>query len=152
MDGDSIREIPSLVQELYRVVGRLETLFPGRRFTLDGHLVGSIGEVVAAHDYGLELLPTSAPGHDARAVDGRLVQIKATQRNGVALRSEPDMLLVLKLLPDGSHKEVYSGPGALPWASAGRMQKNGTRPIGLSKLRDLMANVSEDQKLLRAGT
>ncbi len=48
MSNKSILEIPSLVQELYSIVDRLEELFPGRRFTPDGHLVGSIGEVLAA--------------------------------------------------------------------------------------------------------
>jgi len=48
MSNKSILEIPSLFQELYSIVDRLEELFPGRRFTPDGHLVGSIGEVLAA--------------------------------------------------------------------------------------------------------
>jgi len=45
---------------------------PGRKFMLDDHLVGSIGEVLAAYHYGLELLPTSAQWHDATARDGRM--------------------------------------------------------------------------------
>ena len=48
MSNKSVLEIPSLVQDLYSIVDRLEELFPGRRFTPDGHLVGSIGEVLAA--------------------------------------------------------------------------------------------------------
>ena len=36
------------VGKLYDLVGQLEHLFPSRSFTLDGHLVGSIGEVLAA--------------------------------------------------------------------------------------------------------
>ncbi len=48
MSNKSILEIPSIVQEPYSIVDRLEELFPGRRFTTDGHLVGSIGEVLAA--------------------------------------------------------------------------------------------------------
>lgn len=57
--------VPELVRDLYKLVHRLEGLFPGRRFTLDGHLVGSLGEVMAAQRYALELLPASAEGHDA---------------------------------------------------------------------------------------
>ena len=37
-------------------VAELEAEFPGRHFTLDGHLVGSIGEVMAAYYYGSESL------------------------------------------------------------------------------------------------
>ncbi len=37
-------EIPGLVSQLYAKVRELENLLPGRRFTPDGDLVGSIGE------------------------------------------------------------------------------------------------------------
>lgn len=43
------------VQKLVEIVAELEKEFPGRHFTLDGHLVGSIGEVMAAYYYGIEL-------------------------------------------------------------------------------------------------
>ena len=90
MSNKSILVIPSLVQGLYSIVDRLEELFPGRRFTPDGHLVGSIGEVLAAATYDLELLPPSTERHDALSGDGRKVQIKATQVRSVSLSSEPD--------------------------------------------------------------
>ena len=99
--------------------------------------------------YGLELLEASAPTHDATAPDGRLVQIKATQVRGVGLRSEPEVLLVLQLHPDGSDTEVYNGPGALAWAHAGQKQSNGQRYIGVAKLRDLMEQVPLRERLQR---
>ena len=37
------------IQELIKIVSELEIEFPGRHFTIDGHLVGSIGEVMAAY-------------------------------------------------------------------------------------------------------
>jgi len=146
----SAKSIPSLVQRLYAVVGELEELFPGRKFTLDGHLVGSIGEVLAAHYYGLELLPASAPTHDAVAPDGRMIQVKATQARSVALRAEPEHLLVLRLNSDGSFDEVYNGPGDPVWEGAGKMQKNGQRPIGVGRLTALMENVAPGQRLPRS--
>ena len=145
--SDSIAAIPSLVRRLYAVVAELERHFPGRKFTLDGHLVGSIGEVLAAHHYGLDLLPASAPVHDAIASDGRMVQVKATQAKTVALRAEPEHLLVLRLKPDGSFDEVYNGPGSLVWESAGRMQKNGQRPIGVAKLARIMDSVPRIERV-----
>lgn len=144
-----IEQVPHLVCELYEVVGKLETLFPERRFTLDGHLVGSIGEVLAAYHYQLELFAASTETHDAEAPDGRLVQIKTTQRDSIALRSEPEHLLVLRLLPDGEWEEVYNGPGDLVWPNVGKRQKNGQRAISCSKLRKLMANVSQAARLIR---
>jgi len=147
MTQQNVLKVPELVIKLYRIVSELEELFPGRKFTPDGHLVGSIGEVIAAHDYNLQLLAASNPIHDAKSTDGRSIQIKATQGNSVGLSSEPDILLVLKLMPDGTAKEVYNGPGCLAWKVAGKMQKNGQRAIGVGRLRKLMAIVPKDQSI-----
>lgn len=46
MDTD---RLPRIIEELYGLVRELEEMFPGRHFTPDGHLVGSIGECLAAH-------------------------------------------------------------------------------------------------------
>lgn len=73
----AIQEVPKLIRQLYGVVDKLDGLFPVRRFTLDGHLVGSIGEVLAAYYYGLKLSPASSQGHDARTTEGLLVQINS---------------------------------------------------------------------------
>lgn len=104
--ADQWDEVSSLLTDLYRVTDRLETLFPGRKFTPDGHLVGSIGEIIAAHMFSLELRPSSAPVHDAVSGDVE-VQIKLTQgTRGVALSAEPKHLLVLRLAPDRSIETV----------------------------------------------
>ena len=136
-----VDQVPALVEQLYELVAQLEVLFPGRRFTPDGHLVGSIGEVIAAHRYGLELLAHSHQGHDARLPCGALVEIKATQGASVALREQPVHLIVLHLGKNGEASEVYNGPGAQVWEASGAMQRNGQRSISLSKLRALMAKV-----------
>ena len=51
--------VKTQVQKLVEIVAELEAEFPGRHFTLDGHLVGSIGEVMAAYYYGIELYRNS---------------------------------------------------------------------------------------------
>lgn len=142
-----ITAVPALVKQLYAVVGEFERLFPGRRFTPDGHLVGSIGEVIAAHRYDLILLPASAEAHDAKTRSGLLVQVKATQGKSVALRAEPRHLLVLFLAPSGEVTEVFNGPGSIAWAACGPMQRNGQRAIGVSKLRMLMKSVASSARL-----
>jgi len=136
-----LQQVPAIVKRLYKVVRSLEQIFPGRPFTPDGHLVGSLGEVIAASRHNLTLLRPSAVKHDAKTVNGKLVQIKITQRKSVALRSEPRHLIVLKLLQDGTTQEVYNGPGKKPWNQSGKMMKNGQRAINLSKLRVLMEDV-----------
>lgn len=143
-----VEQVPELVRQLYTLVAEFEALFPGRKFTPDGHLVGSIGEVIAAHRYGLALAPASSEAHDGSADDGRKVEVKATQGDTVALRSEPEHLIVLHLNREGEATEVFNGPGALVWSNCGAMQKNGQRPVSLSRLRKLMAQVPADRRLL----
>lgn len=137
------------IKELYRITNELEKEYPGRTFTIDGHLVGSIGEVIVAENYGLELLPNSTETHDAVSPDGKYVQIKATQIKRIAISSEPEYAIVIKMFPDGSWEEVYNGPGNLVWDNAGKIQKNGQRPISLSKLKSLMTSVDENERILR---
>lgn len=135
------------IKALYAISRELEQLFPGRHYTPDGHMIGSIGEALAASCYGLNLFEASAKTHDGEAPDGRLVQIKATQIRRVALSSKPDWLLVLKIHPDGTFAEEYNGPGELVWNHCGKMQKNGQRPITLATLRKLQEKVPVDERL-----
>ncbi len=57
----NVERVPDLVGRLYEIVSELEALFPGRYFTPDGHLVGSMGEVMAAHDYAPRRSSRNAP-------------------------------------------------------------------------------------------
>jgi hypothetical protein len=109
-----------------------------------------LGEVLASHYYDLELLPCSTICHDARTKDGILVQVKATQGTSVALRAQPDHLLVILLKKDGSIDEVYNGPGEFAWTHCGKQQKNGQSPISVSKLRKLMTEIPPEQRLPHA--
>ncbi len=130
-----------IIREIYRLVEELESIYPGRKFTPDGHLVGSIGEAFAAEHYGMTLLPAGAAIHDAEDSEGRRYQIKATGGKSIGLRACPDYLLVLKLHRDGILTEVYNGPGQPAWDASGAMQKNGQRAVGLTKLRALAATL-----------
>lgn len=140
-------EVTQHLDALYDASEGLEALFPGRKFTLDGHLVGSVGEVVAAYMFGLDLMPASTLGHDALAPDGRRVEIKLTQGKYVALRHAPDHMIALHRPKGGPVRVVYNGPGAVVWDGCGKDQKNGQRPISLTKLRGLDAIVDKSDRL-----
>ena len=132
-------QIAEAIRELYALTSRLAALYPGRHFTPDGHLVGSLGEVYAAEHYGIKLFTASTKAHDGEASDGRLVQIKATQRNSVALSHKPDYLIVLKINESSEFSEVFNGPGDLVWNlfKGRKRQSNGQYQISLAKLREL---------------
>ena len=142
-------EVAGLLETLYAASARLEVIFPGRKFTLDGHLVGSIGEVLAAYMFDLELARGSTQGHDAYARDGRQVEVKLTQGTYVSLREKPTHLIVLHRPKGGRLRVAYNGPGAIVWAATGARQKNGQRPITLSKLAKLDHDILGADRLLQ---
>ena len=149
---EPVREVPGLVARLYEIVDRLEEIFPGRHFTPDGHLVGSLGESLAAYAFGLTLNPASTVACDAVTGDGVRVEIKATQGNTVALSaaaspSPDEQLLVLRLHRQGPPEVVYNGPADRVWAVAGPVQSNGQRRVGLATLRQLNGTVEPTRRL-----
>jgi len=135
----------SLIKQLYATVNELETMFPGRHFTPDGHMVGSIGECLVADAYGLDLKTASNKGFDATTDDGKQVEIKATQSKSVAFRSEPEHAIIIKINPDGTFIEAYNGPGDLIWQqfSEKKTPSNGQFQISLNKLKELNKQVSD---------
>jgi hypothetical protein len=128
--------LPSPVADIYRAVEELETRYHPRKFTPDGHLVGSIGEVVAAEALGLTQYPMSHSGHDAYDANGD-VQIKMTAGKSVAMRAECERLLVLRVVSPEEAEIVYYGSGAPAWNCAGKKGTNGQRTVRLTKLRAL---------------
>ena len=141
--------ISGIIREIYALTAKLSEMYPGRHFTPDGHMVGSLGEVVAAERYGLKLYEASHEAHDAFTLYGkrREVQIKTTQTSRVGISEKPHYLIVLHLSPEGEFEEVYNGPGEKAWEAAGKMQKNGQRQISLAKLRKLNGEAERAQRI-----
>jgi hypothetical protein len=131
-------KLPGAVAAIYKAVEELSAAYPGRKFTPDGHLVGSIGEVIAAEALGLTLYPGSHPGHDAFDANGD-VQIKMTAGKSISMYACCDRLVVLKVLSPDEAEIVYDGPGAPVWEVAGKPQKNGQRSVRLSRLKSIAA-------------
>ncbi len=141
---------PNLLRDIYAAVDELEHMFSGRHFTPDGHMVGSIGEAIAAYYYGISLYTASAKGHDG-IIGERRVQVKATQGRTIAISSEPEYLLVFQLARDGSFSEIYNGPGSLVWnlVSHKPVPKNGQYQVSFSRLTKLMPEIPQDQRIQR---
>ena len=125
--------LPSQVAAIYRSVKELEVLYPERKFTPDGHLVGSIGEVIAARALDLTLYPMSRKGHDAYDQHGD-VQIKMTAGKSITMADRCIRLVVLRVVSPEEAEIVYDGPGEPAWESAGKPSKNG-RSVSIAKLR-----------------
>jgi hypothetical protein len=149
------RRTAELVDQLHAVVTELEAMHPGRKFPLDGHLVGSIGEAAAEALFAIELVPTSSAGHDAIAIDdARKVEVKATYGNSaVGLRATSHdaaaALIVLKLSknPNEQHEVVFNGPLSTAAAAAGALQSNGQATMRLSRLRKLNQQIAPSDRV-----
>lgn len=153
MKGESTKMDPrfsDLLKQIYTAVAGMEEMFPGRHFTPDGRMVGSIGEAIAAVHYGVQLYP---PGH--REFDGQKgekeIQIKATQRNSVDLKPCGGTLLVLKLEQDGAFEEIYNGDAERVWNSLSHRKatKAGEKSISLRQLRIQQVDVREEERIAR---
>ena len=143
---ETIALIQSKVQALIQIVSELEDNFPDRHFTLDGHLVGSIGEVLAAYYYGIDLYTASTEVHDG-IIHDREVQIKITQQDSIQISAEPEYLIVLYLTKKGQVFEVYNGPGKEPWDSASKKDSHNNRHMRVNRLMELDMKVSSEKRI-----
>ena len=132
-----IERIENLIQMLSKAVSELDDVCkavePQRHFTLDGHLVGSIGEVVAQYYYDIALEQSSVAKYDAHH-NGKEIQIKTTQRSSVMLQHGDGYLIVLHMSAEGAFSEVYNGLASYPWKE---IEKNKNKRISLRKLAQL---------------
>lgn len=142
---NDIEFIKQKLSALLSIVDELEKRFPGRKFTLDGHLLGSLGEAIAADFYNIDLAPTGTKTHDGKQ-GNKNVQIKITQGDSVNINDVPDYLLVLFLdKQKGEIYEVYNGPCV--WLRDCKKTKNGWYTRTLTKLYKENIRVRDDERL-----
>jgi len=106
-------KIADALKLIFEGINSLKAAFPKKEFTIDGRLVGDVGEVIASLEYDIDLFDVLIKGHDGRTSDGRLVQVKATFKDSLTFRTVPDYYLGLRLYRNGRHEEIYNGPGKL---------------------------------------
>ena len=145
--------IPHAVVQLLAIVKQLRTSFPGKSFTLDGRLVGDIGEILVEQAYALTLHEGLQHHHDAACWAGRNVQIKATMKDSVTFPCDhvPDHFLAVKIKPDGSFEEVFNGPGAVAHRAVAnrKVTKTNLHSISLGALRKLQKAVEQQDQIPR---
>jgi len=145
--------IPKALKQLQAIVVALQTSYPEKRFTLDGRLVGDLGEILVAEHYDLELLPGLTKHYDAISSDGRRVQIKTTMKGSLTFPCDhtPDYYIGIKINEDGSIIEVFNGPGAI----AGKLLRNrkvtktNLYSISINTLLRLNESISEPDRIPR---
>ena len=138
------------VQAIYKAVRSLTKRY-GRKFTPDGVLVGTLGEVLAEEKYDLELLPPKTKDFDAVDCEGRKVQIRCNQQNTTPIKrgATKGMFLALKLLPDGTIEQIFKGPASGAHRLTVGRKADSAGFVGLShdKLCKLMESVPKSKRI-----
>jgi hypothetical protein len=152
---EALAKVPDLMKQFYAVLDEISFLFE-RPLMPEGYLDQKIGEVIAAFVYDLELTRTHSDYSEAKAGDGRSVQVRTTRaiasRKSVVLQPACEHLLVVQLW-DHELIEVYNGPLGSISAAAQPVQKDGTRRISMGRLRGHNKYVvPAEQKLERRRT
>jgi len=128
-DGDGWRTTPddilSAIRATEKGVARLQYLANAeqlhRKFTLDGRLVGDIGELIVFRSFkGIETTKTKGHVHDLIAIINKKkvgVQVKlrrAAKTAKLEFKSRPEVLLALQFDDDWSRwRVVFNGSGAV---------------------------------------
>lgn len=147
--------LPPAITELLAARNRLREHYKhvGLEFTLDGNLVGDIGEALAAELFGLRLESRSAAGIDGFAADGRSVQVKASgPGRGPAFRmveTQADHLLFFSLDFEACSGVVtFNGPERLARQFLPVTWLN-QRSLSLSQMRRADSQVEGSERLQR---
>lgn len=140
---EQIEELKKIVFDFNKRISEMNKIY-GRKFTMDGHMIGSVGEVFASYHYGIQLYESGHKFYDGYKGEKK-IQIKISQRDSVEVKGVPDYLIVLKIKYFNDHIElfeVFNGPGksALPGKD-----KNDYRESSLSinKLSKIEVDISE---------
>lgn len=145
--------LPPLIRELIVARNRIREHYvdSGLSFTLDGNLIGDLGEAIAAEIFGLKLVARNGTGIDGHAPDGRSVQVKASgTKRGPAFRMvdiRAKHLLFFHLDLDACTADlIFNGPEEIalmglnkPW--------NGQRMVSVQRIREADAQVPEGFRL-----
>ncbi|MAM66381.1 MAG: hypothetical protein CL702_08370, partial [Chloroflexi bacterium] len=75
--------IQDAVKDLLRIVAQLQATYPKKRFTLDGRLIGDLGETLVEGAYDVEIFEGLEKHQDGKSSDGSPVQIKATMQRAL---------------------------------------------------------------------
>ncbi len=106
------------IKQLLAITKKLRERY-GRSFSLDGKLVGDIGEVLVSEKYAIELYKdNNTPMYDGEEEDTkRRVQIKASFKDYCYFPGKgiPDYFLAVNIDENGNLDEIYNGTGQNIW-------------------------------------
>lgn len=140
------------IPALLKIISKLKKTYPPKEFTIDGRLLGDLGETFAAEIYDIELYKGIQKYYDGETSDGKMVQIKTTMKNSLTFpcKHVPDYYLGVRFDEYGEFEEIYNGPGKFikNILENRKDTSNGLHSISLSTLRKMNQMVLKDDKIL----
>ena len=146
------------IQQLLAITRALKEKYKlhNKSFTLDGKLVGDIGEVLVAEYYGLTLYADNKKVYDGYVTEipTKEVQIKASFKNyfyfSKDLKNIPKYFIAVKLNEDGSFTEIYNGLGALIYNKIlSHLPNERKHNYGLSVIKLLELNNDPENEIIK---
>jgi len=145
--------VQDAVKQLLQVVEQLRSTYPKKKFTLDGRLIGDLGETLAEGEYDIEIYDSLKKHYDAETHDGRQIQIKATMKNSLTFPVDhvPDYYLGIQIHADGTFAEVFNGPGSIAAKAVENRKptKINLHSITINALKKLNTSVQESDRIPR---
>ena len=145
--------LPLVIRELIVVRNKVRDHYSssGLSFTLDGNLVGDLGEALAADIFGVKLITRNGTGIDGHAPDGRSVQVKASgTKRGPAFRmvdTRAQHLLFFHLDMEACTAELlFNGPEEIV-LKALKVPWTGQRMVSVPQIRAADGRVLEELRL-----
>lgn len=145
------------IKNLFEVMNTLQAEYKSynKKFTLDGRLVGDLGEIVCAEHYGIELFDKVEPIYDG-IIKGtsKKVQIKTTFHDALTFPCNkehiPEYYLGIKLYEDGTFEEIFNGKGQYIFDELLKNKKatsNGLFSISINQLKKLNQSVESKDRV-----
>ena len=146
--------IKKSVKELITITKKLHKEYPSKKFTLDGRLVGDIGEIAAEKTYDIKLFDKQQKHYDAILLrdKNKKVQIKTTMKHSLIFPTNniPQYYLGLKINEDGNIETIFNGLASIikKYLDKNRKKtKSGLYSISNKKLVELNNQVKEKDRL-----
>lgn len=144
-------KIDDAVKSMLKIVDELKKTYPKKKFTLDGRLVGDLGEILVEEFYDIILHENIKAKYDGETSDGKNVQIKTTMQDRLTFPAGfiPDFYIGIKIKEDGTFDEIYNGPGELIYQLIKDRSKpsNNLHNISINKLIELNSKVEQSKKV-----
>jgi hypothetical protein len=139
--------VQKAIKKLKEAQKLLRKEFEGFSFTLDGKLIGDIGEALIKNSFkNSQKLKEGSKRHDLQLKDGTKIQIKTTQKDivGMGLKKQSfEHLIVLKIFDDGKYEIIFDGPGDI----VTKKLSKSTNSIKIERLR--LLNKHTEKKIFK---